>query len=123
MLQQPPGRPVGLLFSSVATAARISRMSATQPRDAFSSPRFAQPATFMRLPHRTELAGVDVAIVGVPFDSGTTYRPGTRLAPREIRSQSSLIRTYNHFQQVAPFERLTVVDAGDVDASPVSLEH
>jgi len=65
-------------------------MSATQPLDAFRSPRLAQPATFMRLPHRTELAGVDVAIVGVPFDSGTVYRPGTRLAPREIQSQSSL---------------------------------
>jgi agmatinase len=97
-------------------------MSATQPRDAFSSPRFAQPATFMRLPHRTELAGVDVAIVGVPFDSGTTYRPGTRLAPREIRSQSSLIRPYGYFQKVAPFDRLTVVDAGDVDVSPLSVE-
>jgi arginase family enzyme len=93
-----------------------------QPRDAFVSPRFAQPATFMRLPHRTDLAGVDVALLGVPFDSGTSYRPGARLAPREIRAQSSLIRPYNYFQKVAPFDRLTVVDAGDVDASPVSLE-
>ena len=92
------------------------------PRDAFVSPRFAQPATFMRLPHRTDLSGVDVAIVGVPFDAGTSYRPGARLGPREIRAQSSLIRPYNFFQKVAPFERLTVVDAGDVDASPVSLE-
>jgi agmatinase len=93
------------------------------PRDAFRSPRFAQPPTFMRLPHRADLEGVDVAILGVPFDSGTSYRPGTRLAPREIRSQSSLIRPYNHFQQVAPFDRLAVVDAGDVDASPVNLDH
>jgi len=77
----------------------------------------------MRLPYRTDLEGVDVALIGIPFDSGTTYRPGTRLGPREIRSQSSLIRPFNHFQQVAPFERLTVVDAGDVDASPVSLEN
>jgi guanidinopropionase len=77
----------------------------------------------MRLPYRTDLEGVDVALVGIPFDSGTTYRPGTRLGPREIRSQSSLIRPFSHFQQVAPFERLTVVDAGDVDASPVSLEN
>lgn len=76
----------------------------------------------MRLPHRADLTGVDVAILGAPFDSGTSYRPGTRLAPREIRNQSSLIRTYSRFQEVAPFERLAVVDAGDVDASPVSLE-
>ncbi len=98
-------------------------MSDSQPRDAFKSPRFSQPPTFMRLPYRTDLEGVDVALIGIPFDSGTTYRPGTRLGPREIRSQSSLIRPFNHSQQVAPFERLTVVDAGDVDASPVSLEN
>jgi len=97
-------------------------VSNSQPRDAFISPRFSQPPTFMRLPYRTDLIGVDVALVGIPFDSGTSYRPGTRLGPREIRSQSSLIRPYNHFQQVAPFDRLNVVDAGDVDASPVSLD-
>src|SRR5512143_1674801 len=94
----------------------------SRPRDAFTSPRFSQPATFMRLPYSTNLSGVDVAIVGVPFDGGTSYRPGSRLAPREIRSQSSLIRPYNYFQQVAPFDRLHVVDAGDIDASPVSLD-
>jgi arginase family enzyme len=76
----------------------------------------------MRLPYRTDLTGVDVAIIGIPFDSGTSYRPGARLGPREIRSQSSLIRPFSHFQQVAPFDRLTVVDAGDVDASPVNLD-
>jgi agmatinase len=92
------------------------------PRDAFVSPRFAQPATFMRLPYRTDLAGVDIAILGVPFDGGTSYRPGARLGPREIRAQSSLVRPYNYFQKIAPFDRLTVVDAGDVDASPISLE-
>jgi agmatinase len=75
----------------------------------------------MRLPYRTDLDGVDVALIGVPFDSGTSYRPGARLGPREIRAQSSLIRPYSRFQQVAPFERLTVVDAGDVDASPIDL--
>lgn len=72
----------------------------------------------MRLPHRTDLQGVDVAILGVPFDSGTSYRSGARLGPREIRSQSSLIRPYSYFQKVSPFERLTVVDAGDVDVPP-----
>src|SRR5688500_10929801 len=86
--------------------------------DSGKSPRFAQPATFMRLPHRTDLQGVDVAILGVPFDSGTSYRSGARLGPREIRSQSSLIRPYSYFQKVSPFERLTVVDAGDVDVPP-----
>lgn len=97
-------------------------MTRPQPRDAFRSPRFSQPATFMRLPYEADVAGVDVAIVGVPFDSGTSYRSGARLGPREIRAQSSLIRPYSHFQGVAPFDRVTVVDAGDVDASPINLE-
>jgi agmatinase len=76
----------------------------------------------MRLPHSLGLEGVDVAILGVPFDSGTSYRSGARLGPREIRAQSSLIRPYSYFQKVSPFERLTIVDAGDVDAPPVGIE-
>jgi len=90
--------------------------------DSGKSPRFAQPATFMRLPHQTDLHGVDVALLGVPFDSGTSYRSGARLGPREVRAQSSLIRPYSYFQKISPFERLTIVDAGDVDAPPVGIE-
>src|SRR5260221_12090977 len=93
-----------------------------QPRASFQSPRFAQPATFMRLPHIEDPRGLDVAIVGVPYDGGTSYRPGARLGPREIRSQSSLIRSYSYFQKVAPFDRLNVADVGDVDAPPVGIE-
>jgi agmatinase len=93
-----------------------------QPRPAFESPRFAQPATFMRLPHVTDPKGLDVAIVGVPFDGGTSYRPGSRYGPREIRNQSSLIRSHSFFQNVSPFDRLNVADAGDIDAAPVSIE-
>jgi agmatinase len=90
--------------------------------DSGKSPRFAQPATFMRLPHQTDLTGVDVAMLGVPFDSGTSYRSGARLGPREIRSQSSLIRPYSYFQKISPFAQLAIVDAGDVDAPPVGIE-
>ena len=90
--------------------------------DSGKSPRFAQPATFMRLPHQTDLTGVDVAMLGVPFDSGTSYRSGARLGPREIRAQSSLIRPYSYFQKISPFETLAIVDAGDVDAPPVGIE-
>jgi agmatinase len=93
-----------------------------QPRPSFQSPRFAQPATFMRLPHVADATGLDVAIVGVPFDGGTSYRPGSRLGPREIRNQSSLIRPYNYFQKIAPFDRLNIADVGDIDAPPVSIE-
>ena len=76
----------------------------------------------MRLPHVDDPRGLDVAIVGVPYDGGTSYRPGARLAPREIRAQSSLIRPYSYFQKVAPFDRVNVADVGDVDAPPVSIE-
>ena len=93
-----------------------------QPRASFQSPRFAQPATFLRLPHVEDPRGLDVAIVGIPYDGGTSYRPGARLGPREIRAQSSLIRSYSYFQKVAPFDVLNVADAGDVDASPVGIE-
>src|SRR5262245_25403975 len=93
-----------------------------QPRRSFESPRFAQPATFMRLPHVEDPHGLDVAIVGVPYDGGTSYRPGARLGPREVRAQSSLIRTYSYFQKVSPFDVLNVADVGDVDAPPVSIE-
>jgi agmatinase len=76
----------------------------------------------MRLPYSRDLTGVDVAMVGVPYDGGTSYRPGTRLGPREIRSQSSLIRTWNYFLKVHPFERLRVVDYGDFDVPPIGIE-
>lgn len=97
-------------------------MPKSRQRNSSDSPRFAQPATFMRLPHQPDMAGVDVAIIGAPFDSGTSYRSGARLGPREIRSQSSLIRPYSYFQKVSPFESLAVVDAGDVDVPPVGIE-
>ncbi|HEX2445345.1 MAG TPA: agmatinase [Vicinamibacterales bacterium] len=97
-------------------------MNRPYPRESFKSPRFAQPATFMRLPHVEDPAGLDVAIVGVPFDGGTSYRTGARLGPREIRAQSSLIRPYSYFQKVAPFDALRVADVGDVDAPPTSIE-
>jgi agmatinase len=93
-----------------------------QPRASFRSPRFAQPATFMRLPHADDPRGLDVALVGIPYDGGTSYRPGARLAPREIRAQSSLIRPYSYFQKTSPFDVLNVADVGDVDAPPVSIE-
>ncbi len=94
----------------------------SKQRNSGDSPRFAQPATFMRLPYQTDLSGVDVAMLGVPFDSGTSYRPGARLGPREIRAQSSLIRPYSYFQKISPFETLAIIDAGDVDAPPVGIE-
>ena len=89
------------------------------------SPFLAQPyqgiATFGRQPHTRVLAGVDVTILGVPYDSSTSYRSGARFGPRAIREQSLLLWGYNNAQQVAPFEVLNVVDYGDVDVIPVDV--
>jgi len=93
-----------------------------RPRDAFRSPRFGQPATFMLLPYRRDAAGLDVALVGIPYDGGTSYRPGARHGPRHIREQSSMIRPWNPVLQVSPFEKLRVADYGDVDVVPISIE-
>ncbi len=92
------------------------------PVDSFRSPRFAQLATFMRLPHTREVAGLDVALLGIPFDGGTSYRPGSRFGPRDIRQHSSLIRPYNPVLQVSPFDVLKVADVGDVDINPIGIE-
>jgi len=97
-------------------------VEALGPRDGFRSPRFGQPPTFMRLPYRRDARALDVAIVGVPYDGATSYRPGARFGPRHIRDQSSLIRPWNPILEVAPFEKLRVADYGDVDVSPVSID-
>jgi agmatinase len=97
-------------------------MTMPTPRDPFVSPRFGQIATFMLLPHTTDVTGVDVALLGVPYDGGTSYRTGARFGPRAVREQSSLIRTWNPVLKVHPFERLRVADCGDVDVVPISIE-
>lgn len=89
-----------------------------QPMDASVSPRFVGIRTFMRLPHVTEMHGVDAAIIGIPFDTGATYRVGARFGPAAVREASALLRPYNPTQGVSIFERLSVVDAGDVVVTP-----
>ena len=75
-------------------------------------------ATFGRQPHTRDLTGVDVAIVGVPYDGATSYRSGARFGPRAIREQSLLLWGYNNVLGVAPFEMLRVIDYGDVEVVP-----
>ena len=87
----------------------------------FAAPPFQGIATFGRRPQTRELNAVDVAVLGVPFDSTVSYRSGTRFGPRAIREQSLLLWGYNNVLQVAPFERLKVVDYGDVDVIPVDV--
>jgi agmatinase len=92
------------------------------PRDPFVSPRFGQIATFMLLPAAESAAGLDVALLGIPYDGGVSYRPGARFGPRAVRDQSSLVRPWNPALKVHPFQRLRVADCGDVDVVPISIE-
>jgi len=82
------------------------------PADAFRHPRFSGVRTYMRLPHVTDLVGVDVAVLGLPFDTGTSFRSGARFGPEAIRSASALLRPYNPEQEVDIFAHLSAVDAG-----------
>ena len=82
---------------------------------------FAGITTFMRQPATRDLDGVDVAVVGVPFDSGTSYRSGTRFGPRAIREASVMLWGYNPVVEVAPLDVLKLVDYGDVAVVPVDI--
>ena len=93
-----------------------------RPRDPFTSPRFGQIATFMLLPVAESPSGLDVALLGIPYDGGVSYRPGARFGPRAVREQSSLIRPWHPVLKVHPFDRLRVADCGDVDVVPSSIE-
>ena len=92
------------------------------PRNPFVSPRFGQIATFMLLASADSPAGLDVAMLGIPYDGGTSYRTGARFGPRAVREQSSLIRPWNPVLKVHPFDKLNVADCGDVDVVPISIE-
>jgi agmatinase len=85
-------------------------------------PRFAGVRTFMRAPHTTDLTGVDAAVYGIPFDTATTYRTGTRFGPEGIRSASALLRPYNPALEVNVVETLSIVDYGDLPVSPGDTE-
>ena len=94
-----------------------------RPINPLKSPRFGDIATFNRLPYVPDLKGqgVDVAILGVPFDGGTTFRPGARFAPRAVREASAMCRNFNPNLGVNIYERLNIVDGGDVSVNPINL--
>jgi len=93
-----------------------------QPINALENPRFAGIPTFMRLPHIPDAKRLDVALIGVPFDGGTSYRPGPRFGPRHVRQQSAIIRPYHPVLDVSPFDLLRVADYGDLAVNPLSIE-
>jgi agmatinase len=92
------------------------------PADATVVPRFAGPSTFARLPTLDQVERWDLALVGVPFDGGTSYRPGARFGPSAVRQGSRLLRPYHPELETLPFERGQVVDAGDIACSPFDIE-
>jgi agmatinase len=89
--------------------------------DSLTVPRFAGIRTFARLPTLEQAGRADVAVLGAPFDGGTTFRAGSRFGPAAIREASLLLRPYNEPLDVAPFRELQVVDAGDAPASPIDI--
>ena len=87
-----------------------------------SVPRYTGIRTFARLPHTQALTGADAAIVGVPFDTATSFRPGARFGPEAIRSGSTLLRPFHPPMQLDVLGSLTVVDYGDLVTTPGNAE-
>src|SRR5207247_9295017 len=102
------------------TGGRV--MPRYQPADSSLSPRFVGVPTFARLPLVDTLVDVDVAVVGVPFDTGVTFRVGGRFGPNAVRAASLLLRPYNPGLDVKPFEHLSCIDGGDISIVPGSTE-
>ena len=94
-----------------------------QPISGTVIPRFAGPSTFARLPELRDVSHCDVAIVGIPFDAGTSYRPGARFGPQAIRQASRHLRTqYHPAYDTEPFAEQQVADAGDISCNPYNIE-
>ena len=94
-----------------------------QPVSGTKVPRFAGPSTFARLPELRDVKSCDVAIVGIPFDAGTSYRPGARFGPQSIRQASRHLRTnYHPNYDVEPFKVQQVADAGDITCNPFNID-
>ncbi|WAG78414.1 agmatinase [Metapseudomonas furukawaii] len=92
-----------------------------QPLDAALIPRFAGIPSFMRLPIFSDPADLQLALVGVPWDGGTTNRAGARHGPREMRNLSSLMRKVHHVSRIAPYELVRIGDLGDAPVNPIDL--
>lgn len=98
-----------------------SRSRFYEPVDASAVPRYGGLPTFMRLPYLTDPAATDIALVGVPWDGGTTNRAGARHGPREIRNQSSFMRRVHAASRIAPYELCRVADLGDAPVNPIDI--
>ena len=93
-----------------------------EPVDSSITPRFAGYSAFMRLPAVANASEVDIAIVGIPWDGGTTNRPGPRHGPRQVREMSSLIRRAHGVTKTVPYELCRIADLGDAPVNPIDLD-
>ncbi len=90
-----------------------------RPPDAIKAPRYTGPRTFARLPHvPLPHENVDAAVIGVPFDTATSFRTGARFGPEAIRSASALLRSYHPPLGIDVFGALSVIDGGDLEITP-----
>src|SRR3954469_23296390 len=92
------------------------------PPPAFDAPRYTGIRTFARAPHTTDWANADVAVLGVPFDTATSYRSGPRFGPAAIRDQSQLLRPWHPVHQISVFSLLSLIDGGDIEVTPGNAE-
>lgn len=106
---------VGMDYPRIDTGDKVGQV------DASRVPRFAGEATFARLPRPDLVSDIDIAVIGIPFDTGVAYRPGARFGPTHVRDSSRLIRPYNPVLDIEPFAALQVVDAGDIITTPYSI--
>ena len=102
----------------------MSEETYNQPQAGLVTPRFAGIASFFRLPYRPldEATNLDIGIVGIPWDGGTTNRPGPRHAPRQMRDQSSLVRRMHQIFHISPYSLANVADLGDCPVNPANVE-
>ena len=98
-------------------------MNKNKPISSMITPRFADVATFFRLPINKNLEDLDYCICGVPWDGGTTNRPGARHGPREVRNASSLIRSYHPVSLKSPYDNFDIADIGDCPVNPADLQN
>ena len=97
-------------------------MTKIKPLSSMSTPRYADISTFFRLPIVKDLSKLDYCFCGVPWDGGTTNRPGARHGPREVRNASSLVRLYHPVSLKSPYDMYNVADVGDCPVNPADLQ-
>lgn len=100
---------------------RVTENGNVGPIDSSRIPRYAGAATFARLPRLDQVSRADIAVVGVPFDTGVSYRPGARFGANHVRESSRLLRPYNPAQDISPFANVQVADAGDMAVNPFNI--